>query len=32
MNIHVFAKEMPAGFSPVDPGLEDVYFNTLFKN
>lgn len=32
INIHVFSKEKPEGFTAVDPGLEDVYFNTLFKN
>lgn len=32
INIHVYAKENPAGFVLVDPALEDVYFNTLFKN
>ena len=32
INIHVFSKVQPQGFTLVEPGLEDVYFNTLFKN
>jgi ABC-type multidrug transport system ATPase subunit len=32
INIHVFSKTQPEGFAPAEPGLEDVYFNTLFKN
>lgn len=27
--VHVMAKNRPAGFEPVDAGLEDVYFTTL---
>jgi ABC-type multidrug transport system ATPase subunit len=27
--IHVHAKDAPAGFEPVDPDLEDVYFSTI---
>lgn len=31
--IHVYADSMPdASFSPVDAGLEDVYFSTITKN
>jgi len=29
INIHVFSNTQPEGFVPVEPGLEDVYFNTL---
>lgn len=29
INIHVFSKVQPQGFSAVEPGLEDVYFNSL---
>jgi hypothetical protein len=27
--IHVLADKKPAGFEPVEGGLEDVYFSTL---
>ena len=27
--VHVFSEERPAGFEPVHPSLEDVYFSTL---
>ena len=27
--IHVLADQQPAGFDPVEGGLEDVYFSTL---
>jgi hypothetical protein len=29
LNIHIMTDMMPAGFQPIDPTLEDVYFSIL---
>lgn len=29
LNIHILADRMPAGFQPIDPTLEDVYFSIV---